>query len=107
MLVSCKRRCLVRRSGGLALDCERGKMRRVNREVASCWAADVPAVNHKGTLTTDGVRLWSYKLLIGDTCPETGVKVLRDYTAKGRHGYKSQTTSCHVGLAARFAHLID
>ena len=76
-----------------------------NHVVVSSWKADKPAVNHKGTLHTDGKRLWSYELQIGDTID--GVKVLRDHTARGRWDYHSQTTSCHVGEARKVADLVD
>ena len=78
-----------------------------NRLVAESWYENKEATNHRGSLCTDGQQLWSYRLLIGDTCSTTGKKVLRDYTAKGTHGFQSQTTSCHVGLAAQFADIID
>lgn len=77
-----------------------------NSEVIQAWVLGMPAKNHRGSLTTDGSRLWSYKLLIGDTCSDTSLKVVKDYTAKGR-GFRSQTTSCHVGLASRKADITD
>ena len=76
-------------------------------EVVESWGNSKPASNHRNSLRTDGLKLWSYELMIGDTCEETGVKVLRDYTAKGKWGKKSQTTSCHVGLARSTADLVD
>ena len=79
----------------------------VNEQVISNWKHDKPARNHKGTLRTDGKSLWSYELLIGNTCSETGLKVASNYTARGKRGYYSQTTSCHVGLAIRVADVID
>ena len=78
-----------------------------NGAVAKAWYLSADAINHSGTFTTDGVRLWSYKLLIGDTCGKTGKKVLRDYTSQGNHGFRSQTTSCHVGKARFFADIVD
>ncbi len=78
-----------------------------NREVARAWENKEEAVSHTRNFRTDGFKLWSYELLIGDTCAETGARVLRDYTAKGRWGFKSQTTSCHVGLARLSATVID
>ena len=77
----------------------------VNSEVIQSWTESREAKNHKGTLTTTGLTLWSYDLQIGDTID--GVKVVRDYSARGKWGYKSQTTSCHVGLARQWADLID
>ena len=78
-----------------------------NREVVESWKNSAPASNHRKSLRTDGSKLWSYELMIGDTCKETGIKVLRDYTANGKWGKKSQTTSCHVGLAKMAAGLVD
>ena len=69
-----------------------------NAQVAECWGRNQPA--SAGNLSTDGDDLWSYNLLIGYTTPK-GRKVVIDYTASGR--YYSQTTSCHVNLAARSA----
>ena len=78
-----------------------------NEEVVNCWKEGKSASNRRGSLTTDGNKLYSYYLLIGDTSPTTAVKVLKDFTASGRYGFKSQTTSCHVGLARRVADLIN
>ena len=78
-----------------------------NRLVPDYWKAGIPANNHTGSFTTDGDKLWSYSLLIGDTCERTGTKVLREYTAGGKWGYKSQTTSCHVGYARCHADIVD
>lgn len=71
-----------------------------NEQVVKAWVAGKPA--KAGNLRTDGVSLWSYRLQIGDTAL-SGKKLVHDYTASGSHGYRSQTTSCHVGLAKRFA----
>lgn len=68
-----------------------------NALVAEAWALGNPARNHNGTLTTDGTRIYSYNLQIGDTS-ESGKKIVRDYTAKGSYGFRSMTTSQHVGL---------
>ena len=78
-----------------------------NHLVPQYWAEGKVASNHTGSFTTDGKRLFSYSLLIGDTCEKTGVKILRDYTAGGRHGFQSMTTSCHVGRARVAADIID
>ena len=77
-----------------------------NRSVASSWSAGIAANSHTGNFWTDGTKLYSYKLLIGDTTLD-GVKVLRDHTARGRWNYHSQTTSCHVGYARPFADILD
>ena len=69
-----------------------------NAQVAECWGRNQPA--HAVNLSTDGDDLYSYNLLIGYTTPK-GTKVALNYTASGQ--FASQTTSCHVGLAARNA----
>lgn len=68
-----------------------------NASVADYWARGIPARNHGGTLTTDGTRIYSYELQIGDTT-DSGKKIVRDYTAHGSYGFRSMTTSKHVGL---------
>ena len=68
-----------------------------NASVAHYWARGIPARNHGGTLTTDGTRIYSYELQIGDTT-DTGKKIVRNYTANGSYGFQSLTTSRHVGL---------
>ncbi len=78
-----------------------------NHLVPSYWAEGKSVSNHNGSFTTDGKRLFSYNLLIGDTCEKTGAKILRDYTARGRHGFQSMTTSQHVGRARCSADIID
>ena len=79
---------------------DRPKMQPVtNNDVAARWAQGVPGTNHRKTFHTDGTKLYSYNLMIGDTCPDTGAKVVKDYTARGTYGFSSQTTSCHVGKA--------
>jgi len=64
--------------------------------VALAWAEGRAAVSHTGNLSTDGKAIFSYELQIGDT--SDGKKFVRDYTAKGSYGFRSQTTSCHVGM---------
>ena len=76
-----------------------------NNAVIECWYDHDSAHNHRGSLRTDGKGLWSYELQIGDTTDD-GRKVLKDYRAGQSHGWRSQTTSCHVGLAARVADVI-
>ena len=72
-------------------------MRVCNSSVASSWAEGKPAKNHRGSFWTDGKRIYSYELQIGDTS-ETNKKIVRDYTAKGSYGFQTMTTSQHVGL---------
>lgn len=76
------------------------------REVAHYWRCDEAACNSGANLWTDGNKLYSYKLCIGDTT-ETGQKILKDYSATGRHGFRSMTTSKHVGYARAYAHIVD
>ena len=68
-----------------------------NEEVCLAWAQGKAARNHNNSFTTDGKRIYSYDLQIGDTS-ETNKKIVRDYTAKGSYGFKTMTTSQHVGL---------
>jgi hypothetical protein len=64
-----------------------------NEQVVRAWlTGQVAASRH---LQTDGEKLFSYQLLIGDRY--RGVPRIWNYTASGV--YRSQTTSCHVGLA--------
>tara|TARA_Y100000114_G_scaffold147387_1_gene159132 strand:- start:806 stop:1069 length:264 start_codon:yes stop_codon:yes gene_type:complete len=73
-------------------------MKRVdNYEVTLAWVEGREAVSHTGNLSTDGKAIFSYELQIGDT-GENGKKIVRDYTARGSYGFRSQTTSCHVGM---------
>ena len=68
-----------------------------NQSVIKSWLSGRLAGG--GNLFTDGIKLYSYALLIGD---KTG-EIIFDHTAGGGSFY-SQTTSCHVGLAKRLAH---
>jgi hypothetical protein len=67
-----------------------------NDGVIEAWKAGKNARNGRRSLTTDGVSLYSYQLKIGHRL-DSGVTVMGNYTASGK--YKSQTTSCHIGLA--------
>ena len=69
-----------------------------NDDVVAAWRNDQPA--KAGSLTTDGTKLFSYALCIGDTL--AGDKIALDFTASVGE-YKSQTTSTHVGIAKRQA----
>ena len=77
-------------------------MRVRNEEVVQAWLSGRRACNHMGTLETDGMRLWSYRLEIGrrGVHGRTSQAVVGDFTASGGH-FASQTTSCHVSLAKR------
>ncbi len=70
-----------------------------NARVTRAWANGIPAAS--ASLRTDGDRLFSYQLCIVHTDDE-GRKVVRAYTGGSGH-FRSQTTSCHVGLALRVA----
>ena len=75
-----------------------------NSNVVQCWGYSQEANSHTGNLWTDGNKLYSYRLCIGETLQD-GKKLLHDYTSGGIE-YYSQTTSCHVGRARRYADLI-
>jgi len=82
-------------------------MKYSNSEIPRAWSVGQSAESHTGNFWTDGQRLYSYRLCIGDTCPSTGTKILREHTAGGKHEYHSQTTSCHVGKARMHADVVD
>tara|TARA_B100001029_G_scaffold58950_1_gene47630 strand:+ start:486 stop:722 length:237 start_codon:yes stop_codon:yes gene_type:complete len=67
-----------------------------NETVVQEWNRGRKASNRN--LSTDGVKLYSYNLLIGDKAGG----IIYNHTAGGG-SYYSQTTSCHVGLAARLS----
>ena len=71
-----------------------------NTEVISTWLGSREGRSHTGNLTTDGKRLYSYALVIGDTL--AGEKIVLDYTASVGQ-FQSMTTSQHVGLAKQQA----
>jgi hypothetical protein len=66
-----------------------------NEQVVDAWLDGESA--HTNNLSTDGLKLWSYNLMIGDRMDHQ-IRIW-DYTSSGH--YHSQTTSCHVGLALR------
>ncbi len=74
-----------------------------NSNVVRLWAAGQAATNHKETLYSreDG-SLWSYNLKIGQRTA-AGVCVVADYMAPHN---RSQTTSCHVSRAKRYADMV-
>ena len=74
-----------------------------NEMVVQSWSTGRAASSRN--LSTDGVKLYSYRLLIGDNSGG----IIYNHTAGGG-SYNSQTTSCHVGLAKRlspFANIIN
>jgi len=74
-----------------------------NCNVVRLWAAGQHSTNHKKTLQAckDG-SLWSYNLKIGQRTP-AGVCVVADFMAPH---FRSQTTSCHVSRAKRYADMV-
>ena len=75
----------------------------VNNMVLALWAEGRDARNHKNTLKAIDGDLFSYNVKIGSRT-EGGQCVVVDYTASGR--FLSQTTSCHVGQAKRYADMV-
>ena len=74
-----------------------------NSNVVRLWAAGQAACSHTHNLYSmeDG-RLWSYNLKIGQRTP-AGVCVVADFMAPH---FRSQTTSCHVSRAKRYADMV-
>ena len=78
------------------------RMKVKNKEdVVKAWKAGELARTKNRSLSTDGTHLMSYGKLIGLRL-KSGYTIVGDYTARTKH-FASQTTSCHVGLAARYA----
>tara|TARA_R100000152_G_C6690368_1_gene122131 strand:- start:24 stop:419 length:396 start_codon:yes stop_codon:yes gene_type:complete len=71
-----------------------------NDEVIQNWLNGVQGKSSTKNLSTDGQRLYSYRLCIGDTYGNDKIAV--NYTASVGE-FRSQTTSQHVGLAKRQA----
>ena len=69
-----------------------------NEDVVRAWTQGQSA--KAGNLWTDGENLYSYSLVIGKN--KGGESIVFDYTSRGG-AYYSNTTSTHVGLAARHA----
>ena len=84
-------------------------MRVRNHEVPRLWSAGRSARNGNSSYRTDGHNLYSYNLMIGTTAVIDGRehKILRDYTASGKWGFQSMTTSNHVGRARQHADIVD
>ena len=78
-------------------------MKLKNHIVAKMWGMSRSALNHNGSFRSDGVNLYSYNLLIGETT-ENGNKVIYDYTASGK--FYSITTSRHVGYGKRYSDIV-
>jgi len=74
-----------------------------NHKVILAWQNGEKARNGRNSLHTDGVRLYSYRLLIGINV--SGTCYLGNYTAAGK--FYSMTTSQHIGRARRCVHKTD
>ncbi len=66
-----------------------------NKEVAANWIKGEPA--ESGHMNTNGRKLFSYNLLIGETIK--GERIVHDYRSGTALGFISKTTSQHVSLA--------
>jgi hypothetical protein len=71
-----------------------------NRHVIAAWKNGEKAVSGRKCFRTDGIRLYSYQLLIGINV--NGTLHVGDFTAPSGAFY-SMTTSKHVGMARRVA----
>ena len=78
----------------------------ITREVAHHWRYSEAACNATAQFWTDGDKIYSYQLPIGYTRGD-GEKVALDYTSGGSKGFKSMTTSKHVGYAKARATIIE
>jgi|TARA_R110000824_G_scaffold96933_2_gene231816 hypothetical protein len=76
-----------------------------NIEVIRAWKQGRAAKSSNGNLSTDGVCLYSYRLVIGHR-GESGFIQLQDYTARGTAGFRSMTTSHHVNMAKPYADVV-
>ena len=86
-----------------------------NRDVCRAWRIGLRGRNSRGTLRSDGYKLYSYNLIIGEFVD--GQPFVYNYTARsrpdglgGEHeipplGFVSMTTSNHVSVASRYAPL--
>ena len=73
-----------------------------NDDVIKAWQNGLSARNGRYSLSSVSypngrAELFSYDLKIGERTP-AGVMVIADFTAPAK-GFRSMTTSCHVGLA--------
>tara|TARA_R110002153_G_scaffold176138_2_gene329388 strand:- start:232 stop:546 length:315 start_codon:yes stop_codon:yes gene_type:complete len=72
-----------------------------NEDLVKAWAAGKNAGKKGNGLSCEEGALFSYHLKIGHRA-SNGSTIVADFTS-GSGNYISQTTSCHVGLAARLA----
>ena len=78
------------------------RMKVKNKEgVIQAWKQGNSARTKNRSLSTDGTHLMSYGKLIGLRL-KSGYTIVGDYTARTKH-FASQTTSCHVRMAGRYA----
>jgi hypothetical protein len=77
-------------------------MKRTNFDVIMAWVDGMRSCAEN--LRTDGRKLYSYGLCIGDRLPD-GRKVVYVYTPRGL-GFISMTTRIHVGLAKPHADVL-
>ena len=85
------------------LDGDNSLMVTKNDNVLRAWRDGLKARNKRDTLRTDGHYLWSYRVLIG--VRKNGVCFLKVATAPAGEFY-SNTTSCHVGKARKYADVV-
>lgn len=76
-------------------------MRTNNLNVVKNWSKGKPSKSFNGNLSTDGLYLYSYDLVIGRTDP-SGNKVAKLYNAPHK-AFESMTTSTHVSYAKNVA----
>ena len=72
-----------------------------NSEVPSYWEKGIPARNSNGSFWTDGKRIYSYQLKIGERQGNT--LIVYNYMANGGGVFISTTTSKHVSYAKSVA----
>lgn len=77
-----------------------GRRYRTNEFVVLRWLNNLKWKSKN--MSTDGMRLYSYKFMIGYTTSLLQ-KIIIDYTVKGGH-FHSLTTSRHCNLAKQYAH---
>jgi len=77
-------------------------MSTMNVDVLQAWSEG--RMLSSGNLSTDGQKLYSYHILIGERLPD-GRRAVYDFTSSGLGGV-NVTTSRHVNLAKRCADII-
>ena len=80
-------------------------MKVTNRNVIRAWIEGRAAKHHRGSLScNEAGALYSYGLKIGQRL-RGGACVVAQFTA-GTQNFRSVTTSTHVNLAVREAHIV-